>query len=325
VPEEPVRDALARDIKSRARAGNRGMGRGLSAILSVSPTQPAADEAPGAAAAASEVLDELRELPVDQISPNPRQPRRRFEDEPLQALADSMRDRGILQPVLVRPVDDGRYELVAGERRWRAAQIAGLEQIPALIRPRDDAETLEAALIENMAREDLNPVEEARACAALVEELGLTREEVGRRVGRSRVAVSNLLRLLDLPDEALELLEAGDLSEGHGRALLLADDHADRRSLARSAAVEGWSVRVLETKAREAGQRAQPPAGTTPRRAAGPRVHPDQAAAAHEIADALSTAFGHDVYVHPHGDGYRAELRLESLDEALELARTIRG
>jgi ParB family chromosome partitioning protein len=325
VPEEPVRDALARDIKSRARAGNRGMGRGLSAILSVSPTQPAPDEPQAATPAPGDVLDELRELPVELISPNPKQPRRRFEDEPLQALADSMRDRGILQPVLVRPVDDGRYELVAGERRWRAAQIAGLEQIPALIRPRDDAETLEAALIENMAREDLNPVEEARACAALVEELGLTREEVGRRVGRSRVAVSNLLRLLDLPDEALELLEAGDLSEGHGRALLLADDHADRRSLARTAAVEGWSVRVLETKAREAAQRDQPKPSTTPRRAGGPRVHPDQAAAAHEIADALSTALGHDVYVHPHGDGYRAELRLDSLDEALELARSIRG
>jgi ParB family chromosome partitioning protein len=325
VPEEPVRDTLARDIKARARGSNRGMGRGLSAILSVSPQPPAPGDGATAEAAPADVLDELRELPVDLISPNPKQPRRRFEDEPLQALADSMRDRGILQPVLVRPVEDGRYELVAGERRWRAAQIAGLAQIPALIRPRDDAETLEAALIENMAREDLNPVEEARACAALVEELGLTREEVGRRVGRSRVAVSNLLRLLDLPDEALELLEAGDLSEGHGRALLLADDHADRRSLARSAAVEGWSVRVLETTAREAGRRDQPGASAAPRRASGPRVHPDQAAAAREIADALSTALGHDVFVHPHGDGYRAELRLDSLDEALELARAIRA
>jgi ParB family transcriptional regulator, chromosome partitioning protein len=299
------------------------MGRGLSAILSVSTppeaTAPAATEAPGTPAD-----DELRQLPVALITPNPNQPRRRFEDEPLQALADSMRERGILQPVLVRPVADGRYELVAGERRWRAAQLADLEQIPALIRPRDDAETLEAALIENMAREDLNPVEEARACAALVEELGMTREEVGRRVGRSRVAVSNLLRLLDLPDEALDLLEHGDLSEGHGRALLLADDHTERRSLARSAATEGWSVRVLESKAREAGDRARSgTSSTTTRQPTGPRVHPDQAAAAREIADALSRALGHDVFVHPHGDGYRAELRLDSLDEALDLARTI--
>jgi ParB family chromosome partitioning protein len=324
VPDEsePVRDTLARDIRTRSRSGpNRGMGRGLSAILSVSPpaqASPVAAEAPAEAPA-----DDLRELPVTSISPNPKQPRRRFDDEPLQALADSMRERGILQPVLVRPVEGDRYELVAGERRWRAAQLAGLEHIPALIRPRDDAETLEAALIENMAREDLNPVEEARACAALVEELGLTREEVGRRVGRSRVAVSNLLRLLDLPDEAIELLEAGDLSEGHGRALLLAEEHADRRSLARSAAAEGWSVRVLEDRARQAAQRERPGATAAPRRPTGPRVHPDQAAAARDIADALSTALGHDVYVHPHGDGYRAELRLDSLDEALELARHI--
>ena len=150
----------------------------------------------------------------------------------------------MLQPVLVRAKPGGTYELVAGERRWRAAQIAGLEKIPALVRPRGDAEALELALIENMAREDLNPIEEARACAALVEELGLTREEVGRRVGRGRVAVSNLMRLLDLPDEVLELLEQGALSEGHGRALLLAEDHGARRSLARTAVAEGWSVRI---------------------------------------------------------------------------------
>ena len=141
---------------------------------------------------------------------------------------------------------------MAGERRWRAAQLAGLETLPALVQQRDDAQSLEAALIENMAREDLNPIEAARAVAALVEELGLTREEVGRRVGRSRVAVSNLLRLLDLPDEALALVEDGSLTEGHGRALLLADDHADRRRLARAAVQGGWSVRVVEQRAREA-------------------------------------------------------------------------
>ncbi|MGH2899625.1 MAG: ParB/RepB/Spo0J family partition protein, partial [Solirubrobacteraceae bacterium] len=204
------------------------MGRGLAAILSVSG-EPAAIEA------------DLRMVPVELIVPNPRQPRRSFDEPALEALAGSLRERGVLQPVLVRPVAGGTYELVAGERRWRAAQIACLETVPALVRDRDDGEALEAALIENMAREDLNPVEEARACAALVEELGLTRESVGLRVGRSRVAVSNLLRLLDLPDEALELLQRGDLSAGHGRALLLAGDHADRRRLARSAVAEGWS------------------------------------------------------------------------------------
>src|SRR3954451_13508748 len=186
----------------------RGMGRGLAAILSVSG-EPGEDDI------------ELRDIPVELIAPNPRQPRRRFDEATLAGLADSVRERGVLQPVLVRPIAGGTYELVAGERRWRAAGLAGLETLPALVRARDDVQTLEAALIENMAREDLNPVEEALACAALIEELGLTREEVGRRIGRSRVAVSNLLRLLDLPDEVLALLEDGALSEGHGRALLL--------------------------------------------------------------------------------------------------------
>ena len=150
----------------------KGMGRGLAAILSVAPK----DEA-----------EELRQLPVDLISANPNQPRSTFDEESLVGLADSIRLRGVLQPVLVRPVVGGRYELIAGERRWRAARLAELDTVPAVIRRRDDAASLEVALIENMAREDLNPVEEARACAALVEELGLTREDVGLRVGRSRV------------------------------------------------------------------------------------------------------------------------------------------
>src|SRR3954466_6038604 len=224
----------------------RGMGRGRAAFLWVTG-EPGEDDI------------ELREIPLELIAPNPGQPRTHFDEATLAGLAESIRQRGILQPVLVRPVPGGAYELVAGERRWRAAGLAGLETIPALVRSRDDAQSLEVALIENMAREDLNPVEEARACAALVEELGLTREEVGRRVGRSRVAVSNLLRLLDLPDEVLELLEAGKLTEGHGRALLLTDAHAARRRLARDAVAGGWSVRVLESKARAAGHARERP------------------------------------------------------------------
>src|SRR5690242_12226627 len=241
----------------------KGMGRGLAAILSVAPK----DEA-----------EELRQVPVDLISPNPHQPRATFDEDSLLALADSIRARGILQPILVRPLVGGRYELVAGERRWRAAQLAELDSVPAVIRHHDDAASLEVALIENMAREDLSPVEEARACVALVEELGLSREEVGLRVGRSRVAVSNLIRLLDLPDEALELIERGELSAGHGRALLLTEDHGRRRELARAAARGFWSVRELERRARE-GEAA--PGGKSRRRAAGARgLHPDQRAAA---------------------------------------------
>ena len=178
------------------------------------------------------------------------------------------------------------------------------------MRIHDDAESLELALIENMAREDLNPVEEARACALLVEELGLTREEVGRRVGRCRVAVSNLLRLLDLPDEALELLARGDLTEGHGRALLLAGDHADRRRLARAARAEGWTVRRTEAEAR-AAVRGRP----RRRRRSAPaaaRVHPDQEAAASRLGEAFGRALGADVKVAPAGHRLqgRADVRV---------------
>jgi ParB family chromosome partitioning protein len=293
----------------------RGMGRGLDAILSVSG---------GAADAAAA---ELRELPVELIVANPKQPRRRFDEEALQALAGSLGERGVLQPVLVRAKPGGTYELVAGERRWRAAQIAGLEKIPALVRARGDAEALELALIENMAREDLNPIEEARACAALVEELGLSREEVGRRVGRGRVAVSNLMRLLDLPDEVIELLEEGALSEGHGRALLLAEDHGARRSLSRAAVDGGWSVRVVEARARESNTAAGGgPQGKSEGKTKVSRpLHPDQVQAAQEIAEALGGALGADVQVKPTRAGsYRAELEFATPEEALELARRLR-
>jgi ParB family chromosome partitioning protein len=291
------------------------MGRGLEAILSASSTSAKASE------------EELRELPVELISPNPNQPRRRFDEQTLAALAGSLGERGVLQPVLVRPKAGGTYELVAGERRWRAARMAGLEAIPALVRPRADAEALELALIENMAREDLNPIEEARACAALVEELGLTREEVGRRVGRGRVAVTNLMRLLDLPDEVIELLEEGALSEGHGRALLLAEDHQARRSLAREAVADGWSVRVTEASARRSNGGDGTPGATAARRRKAPMVlHPDAEQAAHDIAEALGGALGAEVHVRPTRDGgYRAELSFATPEEAIELARSLRA
>jgi ParB family chromosome partitioning protein len=281
----------------------RGMGRGLAAILAVAPRDDA---------------QELREIPTDMVAPNPRQPRRDFDEEALVALAESIRVRGVLQPVLVRPLPAGTYELIAGERRWRAAGLAELETIPAIVRHHDDAGSLEVALIENMARQDLNPVEEARACAALTEELGLSREEVGLRVGRSRVAVSNLIRLLDLPDEALELIISGQLSEGHGRALLTAPENADRRRLARQAVEGRWSVRELESRARG----VRPPAGTArPRRPRG--LHPDQEAAIVEINDTLEAALGRDVEVTATAGGYRAHISFDSVDEALELARSL--
>jgi ParB family chromosome partitioning protein len=277
------------------------MGRGLAAILAVKP---------------DETVEELRELPVDLIEPNPNQPRRAFDEDALLALADSIGSRGVLQPVLVRPVA-GRYELIAGERRWRAARLAGRVTIPAIVRHHGDSGSLELALIENMAREDLNPVDQARGCAALVEELGLTREEVGVRVGRSRVAVANLIRLLDLPAEALDLMERGELTEGHGRALLTTGDHEARRRLAREAVAQRWSVRELERRARAL---AEPEVRI---RSARPRLHPDQEAAIEEITDALGRALGMNVEVTAAAGGYRAHLHFSSVEEALELAQRV--
>lgn len=283
-----------------------GMGRGLQAILSASQ--------------ADNEQVELRELPIELISANPEQPRRRFDEESLRALADSLVQRGVLQPVLVRPRPGGSYELLAGERRWRAARLAGLQTLPAVVRELEqDMSALELALIENMARADLTPIEEARACAALVEEFGLTREEVARRVGRSRVAVSNLVRLLELPEDALDLLESGRLTEGHGRALLLAEDHGVRRVLARSAAAEGWSVRTTEARARERNRAA---VRQGDRIATGDHAEREHVAAS--VAEALSQALGAEVRVQTMRDGaLRAELRFADADEAGAMARRL--
>lgn len=283
----------------------RGIGRGLAAILSAN------------AAENGESGPDLRDLPVDLITPNPNQPRRRFDEDAMLALVDSLRVRGVLQPLLVRPVLGGMYELIAGERRWRAARMAGLQSVPAVVRAHADADSLEIALIENMVREDLNPVEEARACSMLVDELGLTREEIGLRVGRSRVAVSNLMRLLDLPDEVLDLLETQVLTEGHGKALLMAPDHDDRRRLARAAAVEGWTVREVERRARAAAERPEPSQRDRP------RPHPDQEAAAADLGDLFAKAMGTDVRVVPRGPGYRLSIAFASLEEARSAAERL--
>jgi ParB family chromosome partitioning protein len=280
----------------------RGMGRGLAAIL---PRN------------AREDVEGLREVPLELIDPNPSQPRTQFDEQALLDLAKSIGARGLLQPVVVRPLPGGRYELVAGERRVRAAKIAELASIPAIVRDADDAERLELALAENMAREDLNAVEEARACATLVDDLGLTKEEVGRRVGRSRVAISNLIRLLDLPEEALELIEAGDLSEGHGRAVLLCKNHAERKKLARAAHDGGWSVRETERRARAAED------DLNPQRRAPTVVHPDLAEALGAAEDTLSAAIGCEVRVRARGERVKVEFELDTPAEAVKLAERI--
>jgi len=288
-------------VASAAKRGKRGLGSGLAAILPE---------------ASAEHAGELRELPIEVIKPNPNQPRTKIDPGSLGGLASSIEANGVVQPLLVRPLSDGSYELIAGERRWRAAQEAGLAKVPAVIRDQELAERLQVALIENMVREDLNPVDEARACAALVDELGLSKEDLARRVGRSRPAVSNLIRLLDLPDETLGLLESGELSEGHGRALLAADGNDVRRRLARDAARAGWSVRETENRARLAGQ---------PKKKDSSRgsLVPEQAEALREATDKLESALGHEVKLRPKGGEIALEIRLEDLDAALALARSL--
>lgn len=272
------------------------MGRGLGAILPESATGP-----------------DMRELPVDAIKPNPGQPRSRFKPDALNALSESIAASGVVQPLIVRSVGRGSYEIIAGERRWRAAQMAGVERVPVVIRDSDEADRLEVALIENMVRENLNPVEEAKACAALVEDLGLSKEDLGKRVGRSRPQISNLIRLLDLPDEVLEMLEQGELSEGHGRAILQVPDHDRRRSLAKQALREGWSVRQTEAGAR---QLAEPATGRKVKR----ELSAEEKEAISAVTERLETGLDRAVRIKPKGKGLVLEIQLEDLDQVIELA-----
>ena len=219
----------------------RGLGRGLDVLIG------------GIGAPAQE----LTELPVELIHPNPRQPRRRFAPEATDGLAGSIKAQGLLQPIVVRPRPEGGYELIAGERRWRAARQAGVESVPALVREADDRDSLLLALVENVAREQLSAVEEARAYAVLLDEFGLSLGDVAERVGRSKPSVSNRLRLLELPDEVLWMLARGELTEGHARAVLAVPDHDARRRLARRIARDGLSVRAVERAAAAAGARTK--------------------------------------------------------------------
>jgi ParB family transcriptional regulator, chromosome partitioning protein len=218
----------------------RGLGRGLELLVG-GPGEP-----------------ELAHLPVETIHPNPRQPRKRFDHEATSALADSIRSQGLVQPVVVRPRPVGGFELIAGERRWRAVQEAGLPTVPALVREADDRDTLLLGLVENVAREELSAVEEARAYALLLDEFELSLGDVAERVGKSKPTVSNRLRLLELPDDVLGLVERGDLTEGHARAVLAVPDHEGRRRLARKIVRSGMSVRAAERAARWAGAKTKP-------------------------------------------------------------------
>jgi ParB family chromosome partitioning protein len=228
-----------------------GLGRGLSALLQTPATS-------------------LREVALEEIAPNPRQPRTEFDDEALDTLAASIRAVGVLQPVIVRPRDGGGFELVVGERRWRAARRAGLERIPAIVREADDGELLRDALIENLHREDLNPLEEAAAYRGLLDDIGLTHEELAERVGRSRAAITNAIRLLGLAATVQARIAAGTLSAAHGRALAGLADHGHQESAAQRVVAQNLSVRQAEDLVRRGRRRSedasrqltrQPPAG----------------------------------------------------------------
>jgi len=229
-------------------SAKHGLGRGLGALLSSSPS-PEADTA----------LSKAQELPIDSIVPNPRQPRKAFDNNSLQDLAESMKRSGVLQPVVVRRHGQ-QFQIVVGERRWRAAKMAGLSHIPAVIRDATDAETLELALVENLLREDLNPMEEAEAYQRLLTEFAWTQEDLGQRVGKDRSSVANCLRLLRLPELIQADLRAGRLTMGHARALLSLASPAEQLKLREEILAHSWSVRATEEgvqrKRRQAPRRA---------------------------------------------------------------------
>lgn len=226
-------------------AKQKGLGKGLGALLSdYTPVQ--------------EQEGSLRQLPVQKVEPNPMQPRREFDQEALEALADSISEHGMLQPLTVRELPSGYFQIIAGERRWRAARLAGLSEVPALVIEADDRKTMELALIENLQREDLNPVEEALGYDSLMKDYGLTQEEAARRVGKSRPAVANALRLLNLEEELLELVKSSKLSPGHARAILSVKDPAKRREAAQKIVALDLSVRQAELLCRNLSREPKP-------------------------------------------------------------------
>ncbi len=279
-------------MSSAPDPGRRGLGRGLEVLVGGGDGVPA-----------------LLHLPVEAIHPNPRQPRRRFEPEAGAGLADSIRREGVLVPVVVRPRALGGYELIAGERRWRAAREAGVATVPALLREAGDRESLVLALVENVAREQLSAVEEARAYAVLLDEFELSLADVAERVGRSKPSVSNRLRLLELPEEVLWMLVRGELTEGHARAVLALPDHDARRRLARRIARDGLSVRAAEKAAQDGGAARRP-------RARAASVDP---ALAERVRVAAERLTGLPARI----TGGRVELSFESETQLEELAEVL--
>lgn len=277
-----------------------GLGRGLGALL---PGAEAAPEQPGTG---------LTEIPVDDIHPNPRQPRTNFRQEELEELSASIKEQGVLQPVVVRPRAQGGYELLVGERRLRASKLAGARRVPAIIRQADDRQALEQALVENVQRADLGPLEEAQAYRNLVELFELTQEEAARRVGKSRVHITNTLRLLDLPEEIKVLLAEGALQAGHARALLGIKDVARQIAAAKKAAERGMTVRQVEELART--EDGGPPSEPQARR----RRHPD-------LEEALTDHLGTEVRIDSGRGRGRITVSFGSRDDLHRIVELLLG
>lgn len=233
----------------------RGLGRGLEALL------PDAEEA---------LSSGVQEISLGDIDPNPDQPRRSFSEESIAQLAQSIREQGVLQPILVTPQNGGRYRIVAGERRWRASRAAGLDKVPVIVRDLDVIQQMEIALIENLQREDLNPIEVAQGIRSLMQQCGYTQETVANRLSKSRPAVANLLRLLTLPEEVIELVRQGSLSAGHARVLAGLDDNARKLALGKETIEQGYSVRQLEALAAAAKAEPEKQPAPKPRKTALP-------------------------------------------------------
>jgi len=285
-------------------ARKSGLGRGLDALL-----------------AAGRPTGGFALLPVDAVDPNPDQPRDRFTTEPLQGLADSIKEVGVLQPIVVRPAGaNGRHVLVAGERRLRAARMAGLTEIPAVIRDGDDQGRLVEAVVENVQREDLDPLEEAAAYRTLMEDFGLSHEQVATKVGKSRSAVTNSVRLLGLPGAIQTLLVAGKISAGAARALLGTDDTAYAVRIANKAATEGWSVRQVE----EAVRARQGGAAVAEKKPA--RVRKDRAAQIIALEERLGERLGSPVHIeYTRRGGGRMTIRFGSLNDLERIYRSLLG
>lgn len=276
------------------------LGRGLSALLG--------DEAP---------RDSVVELSLDQIEPNAEQPRTRFEEAALDELARSITANGLVQPIVVRQ-KGSKYEIVAGERRWRAAQRAGLHRIPVVVREVADEKLLELALIENIQREELNPVEEARAFRKLIDNIGLTQDMVAERIGKERSLIATSLRLLKLPDEILEMIEEGKLSSSHGRALLMTDDPATQRLVAKTIISMGLSVREAERMVKNAGR-------STPQTADKKEVSSKRDANLISAETKLRRKLATNVNILPakSGSGGRVEIEYYTLDDLDRIYQTI--